>query len=170
MFVFWYCYMEDSLGQEEVYMKNLKKNRDLMIATICIAIAVVSIVLVREVTRPKTIPNLSTPITATQMQERMANGESFVFYVGSETCSACKAYKPIVNEFIKETDTMIYYLDVAKSFKSDDEMQAFFKDVLGTTPSTPQTFFVRDNKIVDYFTGTTSFFTLERFVNANQAG
>lgn len=149
-------------------MKGIKKNRDLFIALIAISIALVSIIVVREATRPATIPNLSKAITATEMQERMANGEEFVFYVGSETCSACKVYKPIVNEFIKTSGTMVYYLNVAESFKTDEEMQAFFNDVLKTSPSTPQTFFVKNNQIVDNFTGTTTFFTLERFVASNK--
>ena len=51
------------------------------------------------------------------IEQKISNKETFVFYVGSESCSSCDDYsKSLKSYFDKNNDDVIYYLDVYDNF------------------------------------------------------
>lgn len=43
------------------------------------------------------------------------NNEPLIFYVGSESCSGCRAFKPNLLRYVYETKALVYYLNVANN-------------------------------------------------------
>lgn len=81
-------------------------------------------------------------ITYNEYLNLIDNNETFVLYVGSETCSACKIYKPILDEFLIEQELIVKYVDL--DTLSSNDYNEFLKKIAVT--GTPTTIFYKEGK------------------------
>lgn len=81
-------------------------------------------------------------ITYKKFNEMIENKESFVLFIGAESCSHCQTYKTTINEVIKEYDVTIHYVDI-DTF-SEKELSKL-KNVASFT-GTPTTVFIKDGE------------------------
>ncbi len=81
-------------------------------------------------------------ISLDEFKEKIANKETFVIYIGNESCSHCVAYLPILKSVLDEYDITIYHLDNSKL--SDDEY-AEFKTYINIS-GTPTVAFITDGE------------------------
>ncbi len=103
-------------------------------------------------------------ISKTELIEMIEAKDDFIVYVGTETCSACITYKPIVTRYLNNhSDTTIYYIDLDDAGTSD-EVTAFMSDYFNSDTSTPQTFAFIDGEITANKTGTIDYYNLGKFV------
>ena len=47
-----------------------------------------------------------------ELTKKIENKDSFVLVIGSETCSACEAFKPTMEQVIKKYNLTIYYINI----------------------------------------------------------
>lgn len=66
--------------------------------------------------------------------------QSFILFIGSETCSACQIYKKYLNEVIKDYQVKVKYIDLDKF--TDDQYNKF--KVKHSFTGTPTTIFIND--------------------------
>lgn len=118
-------------------------------------------------------------IKTTEVMEKMDNKEEFVLIVGSSTCGACLAYKPILEEVIKNKEATIFYVQYdtegIKADKSVDEAgraninKLFDEYFQGKITGTPSTVHIKDGKIDSFETGMLSYVQLiDWLVSHNQ--
>ena len=72
-----------------------------------------------------------TTISADDLNTKITNDESFVLMIGSKSCTSCIAFKPIINEYIAETGSIIYLVETNVSSIIDYQYTptlAIFKD------------------------------------------
>lgn len=75
-------------------------------------------------------------------EKLVENKESFILFIGAESCSHCVTYKTTINEVVKEYKVDIKYIDVDKlSTKQDSAL----KKVASYT-GTPTTVFIEKGK------------------------
>ena len=68
--------------------------------------------------------------------------QSFILFIGSETCSACAAFKFTVNELVKNYKIDIKYIDISKlTDKEHDKLLEYF-----SFDATPTTILVKNGK------------------------
>ncbi len=85
-------------------------------------------------------------ISADEFFEKVDNKEDFVVIYGSETCSACTAYKPTVASTLKMDkykDVKVYYFDANSASEEDRNRVSSY---LGAQ-NTPTTFIFNDGII-----------------------
>lgn len=109
-------------------------------------------------------------LKTTQVMEKMDNKEDFVLIVGSSTCGACIAYKPILEEVVKNKEATIYYVQYdTEGIKADNSVdeegraninKLFDEYFEGKITGTPTTAHVVDGKIASYETGMLSYVQL----------
>ena len=103
------------------------------------------------------IENRATTITTSQLIEKLNNNESFVLFIGANTCGHCKEFYKTVNTYIKSGKT-VYYVDLADS--SDPTLNKYFAEIeerLEDIPadrnitdlSTPLSIYVKDGIFKD---------------------
>lgn len=81
-----------------------------------------------------------TEISVTQFQEKLDAKESFILVIGSDTCSACKSYEPIMQKVMKDTNLEIFYINL--HVLSDEDYSKIYSSYVVT--STPTTLFFKD--------------------------
>ncbi len=92
---------------------------------------------------PKTYDEIDYDKLSTMIEEK----EDFVLFVGSETCSACSAYKVTVNKIVEKYGVDIKYIDVSKlTEKQNSELTSNF-----AFSATPTTIFVTKGEEEDTF-------------------
>lgn len=86
-------------------------------------------------------------ITYDELNTKLENKESFILFIGSDTCSACSNYKVTLNQVIEKYGTEVFYLDLHNL--SDKEESA----ITGMFPisGTPTTVFIKNGKEKDTF-------------------
>lgn len=91
-----------------------------------------------------------SPITfvdGANIYERFENDETFVFVLGSSTCSACVTYKPVLEELIDNYDVEINYVEIDKV--DQDEVAKLNTDFLDESLEwTPTTYVVVEGEVV----------------------
>lgn len=81
-------------------------------------------------------------ITFDSFEKMIEDKESFVLFIGAESCSHCMTYKTTINEVVKEYNVDIKYIDVDRlSTKQDSAL----KKVASYT-GTPTTVFIKEGK------------------------
>lgn len=83
------------------------------------------------VTKTVTTENYYIPIDRTLMESFINGKRSFIFLLGHYQCSACNALKPLVQKYVQDTKTEIYYLDSSTAEYSENF--EFFVDELDLT-------------------------------------
>ncbi len=76
-----------------------------------------------------------TELTYAALEEKLNNKESFVFVIGSQTCSACQDYKPILKEVVVKNDIEIYYMEI-QDLTNEEANDLYSKFVYSATPTT----------------------------------
>jgi len=78
-------------------------------------------------------------ISLSEYFKMMDNGEDFVVYFGTSTCSACLQYKPVVEEVTNNYKVIIYFVELDSESKADkDRLLAEYAAI----EFTPTTYFV----------------------------
>ena len=104
----------------------------------------------------------ATTITTSQVMDKLNNGETFVLFIGANTCSHCKEFYKTINTYVKSGNT-VYYVDVADT--SDPTLSKYFSELeerlLEDIPSdrnitelaTPTTVYVKNGEFADAIQG-----------------
>lgn len=95
-------------------------------------------------------------VDVNQLNEKIENEDDFVLILGLDTCSACIAYKPTLEEVVNNKDFDLYYLQIKDSWSDSakQEVIAYFMNELDyTIMGTPSTFFIKDGEIEDDIMG-----------------
>ena len=59
-------------------------------------------------------PKTYDEITYNELETMIKEKKDFILFIGSETCSACSAYKFTINELVKNHKLDIKYIDISK--------------------------------------------------------
>ena len=124
--------------------------------------------------KPK--PNYELPLTLAgepglhllsyeEYEKKIENSEEFVVILSRESCSHCQNFLPVAEEFAKEKNLPMYYVDT-DTFSSDDwesfeNSNTFLKKSSGNW-GTPTTVVLAGKEAVDYIEGETTADELQR--------
>ena len=109
------------------------------------------------------IANRATTLTTSQVMEKLNNGDTFVLFLGANTCAHCKEFYKTINTYVNSGNT-VYYVDLADSsdptlikYQSEFEerlLEGVPTDRGITSLATPTTVYVKDGEFVDAVQGT----------------
>lgn len=88
-----------------------------------------------------------TEISYTEFNEKKENGDTFPLIIGSSTCSACAAYKIVVEQVISEKQVEVFYIDL--SGVSEEEYNKLKTEISFT--GTPTTVFYKEGKLTSFY-------------------
>ena len=80
-------------------------------------------------------PKTYDEISYKKLNKMIDKKESFVLVIGKETCSACMAYKVVLDEIIKNYGVDIKYLDIAK-LTEEEATNLIYDFPFSSTPTT----------------------------------
>ena len=58
-------------------------------------------------------------ISALQFQNMVNSSDTYLFFVGRDTCPACRNFKPVITKFASDKKLKIYYVN-STNFSTDD--------------------------------------------------
>lgn len=87
-------------------------------------------------------PKTYKEITYEDFKSKIENKDDFILFIGSETCSACSAYKYTVNKIVENYHLEINYIDISKL---DEKELGKLKSVVNFN-GTPTTAFIKNGK------------------------
>jgi len=97
-------------------------------------------------------------IKAAEAITRLDNQESIVLVIGISTCAACKEYRPIVEELVKNYSFEVFYVELDSDVNTD--VQQLIEKHLIEARWTPTTYIFNDGKLVESKTGSIRYQTL----------
>lgn len=103
-------------------------------------------------------------VTANEIAMKIANEETFVFYVGTTSCSFCIKYKPELEKIIESNPITIYGVMVNEGNEEDNQALMERLEVTGT----PQTYWFRDGKLVSNLSGYVDAKTVKKWLKENE--
>lgn len=110
-----------------------------------------------------------TQTLSTDLLAKIENGDSFLLFAGSTSCTTCMAFKPLLNQFVSEYGKKIYYFS-AEETDSDDKNE--LKTALGGTVESgkvilqvPQLFAFVDGSLVGITGSTKDYSTVVTFIS-----
>jgi len=106
-----------------------------------------------------------TKIKAKEMTKLLDADETLVLYVGSSVCSACKSYKPVVTEVMKNYEVKVYYVET--NTDDADDIEALIEKHLGDVEYTPTTFIFKDGVLLDSKVGALEYLALKNWFVKN---
>ena len=146
-------------------MKNIKKTD---IALIVGAVLVIVLgFFVMKGTKAK--PNYELPLTLSgevglkklsyaEYQEKVDNNEEFVIIIERTTCSHCQNFMPVAEDFAKENNVPMYYIDTDEMEEDDwsklEKSNTFFKEKSNSW-GTPTTLVLAGSESIDAIEGET---------------
>ena len=93
-----------------------------------------------------------------EYEEKVDNNEGFVFIVERTSCSHCQSFMPVAEEFAKNNNVPMYYIDTDEMEQEDwsklESSNTFFKKNSGNW-GTPTTIVLAGKESVDYIEGET---------------
>jgi len=101
-------------------------------------------------------------IKAKEMPNLLKSNEIVVFYLGSSVCSACKEYKPIISELVKNYDVKFYYVEA--NTDDTEDLNDLIDNYLGIVEYTPHTFIFRDGKLKESRVGVIEYLDLKEWL------
>lgn len=107
-----------------------------------------------------------TSITYTEFNEKKETGDSFPLVIGSSTCSACATYKVVMEQFIKEYQAEVFYIDLSNV---NEEEYGKLKTEISFT-GTPTTVFYKEGKLTSFYNrldGATDMEEIKKFLEKN---
>lgn len=86
-------------------------------------------------------------ISYKELTNMLNQKQSFILFIGSDTCSACSSYKETLNEVISKYGTDVKYIDLHKLSEKEES------DVISQFPitGTPTTVFITNGKEKDTY-------------------
>lgn len=103
-------------------------------------------------------------ITGKDLLEKVEAKETFVGYIGTTTCSACIAFKPIVKELMKNYDVTIY--SVMLDEVTDEEVKNQII-ALANLKVTPTIFVIEDGEVTKTYEGVLEYRDLKKMLVDN---
>lgn len=100
-------------------------------------------------------------ITGKDLLEKVEAKETFVGYIGTTTCSACIAFKPIVKEMMKNYKVTIY--SVMLDQEQDEELKKQIVELISLSV-TPTIFIVEDGEITKTYEGVLEYRDLKKML------
>ena len=88
-----------------------------------------------------------TEISYSEFVEKKNNKDSFPLVIGSSTCSACAMYKVVMEQFIKENQVEVFYIDLSNV--TDQEYKDLHTEI--SFSSTPTTVFYEDGSLTSFY-------------------
>lgn len=107
-----------------------------------------------------------TMIKATEAVKRLDAAESMVLVIGVSTCSACKEYKPIIREIVKNYDVEIFYVELDSDVNAD--VKALVDKYLIEAKWTPTTYIFENGILVESKTGAIRYTALKDWLQLNE--
>lgn len=93
-----------------------------------------------------------------EYQEKIENNESFVVIIERATCSHCVSYMPVAEQFAKDNELPMYYIDTDEMEEDDwtklSDSNTFFKKKKDNW-GTPTTLVLAGKECVDFIEGET---------------
>lgn len=87
-------------------------------------------------------------ITLDDLSEKISQEDSFILYIGYKGCPFCRAFSPVLGDFINKTSSVVYYLDLEDPtpVKLNSVGLAFLKDDVNLN-GTPTVVLVQKGKV-----------------------
>jgi predicted bacteriocin transport accessory protein len=102
-----------------------------------------------------------TKIKAKEVTKLLDNKETLVVYIGSSICAACKSFKPVVAELIKNYKVKVYYVE--KDTDQTADLTALLDKHLGDVQYTPTTFIFKEGVLLDSKVGALDYLALKNW-------
>jgi hypothetical protein len=64
-------------------------------------------------------------VTSQEIAQRIEQGTPFLLYISSVTCSSCAEFRPILMDYIRETDLEVLKIEADSAFPTDNEWIAY---------------------------------------------
>ncbi|PKM86620.1 MAG: hypothetical protein CVU85_07585 [Firmicutes bacterium HGW-Firmicutes-10] len=106
-----------------------------------------------------------TSIKASEAIRRLDAAESMVLVIGISTCSACKEYKPVVREIVKNYGVQIFYVELDSDVKTD--VNSLIEKYLVEARWTPTTYIFKNGVLVESKTGAIKYSMLKDWLQLN---
>jgi predicted bacteriocin transport accessory protein len=106
-----------------------------------------------------------TSIKASEAVKRLDAAESMVLVIGISTCSACKEYKPIVREIVKNYDVQVFYVEFDSDVQTD--VNSLIEKYLIEARWTPTTYIFKNGVLVESKTGAIKYSMLKDWLELN---
>ena len=143
------------------------KKKDMFLIAVLIIVLVLGCFIMKG---EKVKPNYSLPLNLTgegglhllsynDYKQKIDNNEAFIVILSRESCSHCANFIPVAEEFAKEKELPMYYVDTdtftAEDWKSFEKSNTFLKKNKEKW-GTPTTIVLAGNEAVDYIEGETT--------------
>lgn len=115
-----------------------KKNNTIIIISIVILIGIISFLIINN-----NLSNNLKKINYNEINTMLENKDSFVLCISRTTCTHCNSFKPKLKEVANEKNITIYYIDIDKESK---ENQDKLSEKLSFDGSTPTTIFIKNGE------------------------
>ena len=89
-----------------------------------------------------------TEINYEQLKQKLDNKDTFVLVFGSDTCSACASYEPIMQKVMKDKKIEIFYVNI-HNLSDEGYSKIYSKFVITATPTTV---FIKDGEQLSTYT------------------
>ena len=158
--------LEEEKKQQVVMEKKLKLSDIILIVGLIVVVVLGCFMLKGE----KVEPSYELPLTLTgdaglqqltysEYKEKVENDESFVLIIERATCSHCVTFMPVAEQFAKDNNVPMYYVDTDTFSEEDwngfEKSNTYLKKNSGNW-GTPTTVVLAGREAVDYIEGSTT--------------
>ena len=116
---------------------NKKKNLIIISISTVLLIVIISLLLVNNSN------NNFIRLNYNKVKEMINNKETFTLCISRTTCTYCQSFKPKLKDISKKYDIKIYYIELDKESK---ENQEDLLELLSFDGKTPTTIFIKDGE------------------------
>ncbi len=108
-------------------VKNAKSEaKKLIVAVVAAVIVFIGLFMIFSDGSSNNFKKHVEEISYSEFQNKLENGESFILFYGSSSCSACEAYKPTFADAVEKTDGLtVYSVDIDNFNQTDREAIAY---------------------------------------------
>lgn len=85
-------------------------------------------------------------VSAAKVRQMMDDKESFIVYVGADSCDKCQQYREILIRLFDSNPMLIYYIDIDK--QDEKEFTDLTYNYLYRCAELPSTYIIKDGKMV----------------------
>lgn len=97
--------------------------------------------------------------------EKIENEDSFILYIGSKTCEACKQFAPVYQEVAAEYPEYMYSVEITNAMANDKtDFELLQENVIGVVTQTPSIYVIKDGVVVNKSVGVLKYSQLEQFL------
>ena len=106
-------------------------------------------------------------VPAKDVIQRLENDETMVVVIGQSQCSACIAYKPILEELLNNYTVNLAYVELDKDVAED--VVALIETFLIEADATPTTYFFKDGELVQTVVSFVDYRETKKLFESNDA-